>query len=204
VIVWDFKKSAVGGELEFRHPVQSIRLNKAMLVVSLEHKTYLYRLRGLEFLKQLDTYSNLNGVLSLSSYLNSSSVFAIPGPEMGRIRVVKCEASAVRPYTPFRATALGGPGMASSEIASVCLSANGELLACCDHQSKYILLFDCSSLGKLKEIKTFFDLASSRSHFRFLRRERKKITALVIALQSLCNRFAISFLSLCNDFVIAM
>jgi len=65
VIVWDDLKEKIIGELSFNAEIKSVRINRAILIVILFCKTYIFNFTDLTLIDCLDTYDNPTGIIDV-------------------------------------------------------------------------------------------------------------------------------------------
>ena len=63
VIVWDDLKEKIIGELSFNAEIKSVKVNRAILIVVLFCKTYIFNFLDLTLIDCLDTYDNPSGLV---------------------------------------------------------------------------------------------------------------------------------------------
>ena len=84
-MIWDDHQSRCIGELSFRSEVRAVRLRRDRVVVTLEHKVYVYNFSDLKLLHQIETIANPTGLCALSPN-STQTVLACPGLHQGEVR----------------------------------------------------------------------------------------------------------------------
>eukprot|EP00951_Prasinocladus_malaysianus_P021803 scaffold181156_cov48-Prasinocladus_malaysianus.AAC.1 len=82
-MIWDDHQGRCIGELSFRSQVRAVRLRRDRIVVALEHKVLVYNFADLKLLHQIETLSNVKGLIALSSSAETT-VLACPGLHKGQ------------------------------------------------------------------------------------------------------------------------
>lgn len=85
VMIWDDHQGKAIGELSFKTAVRAVRLRRDRIIVVLEHKVLVYNFADLKLLHQIETLSNIKGLIALSSG-NDSTVLACLGLNTGQVR----------------------------------------------------------------------------------------------------------------------
>ena len=63
VIIWDDLKEKIIGELSFNAEIKSVKINRAILIVVLFCKTYIFNFLDLTLIDCLDTFDNPCGLV---------------------------------------------------------------------------------------------------------------------------------------------
>lgn len=92
VMIWDDHQSRCIGELSFRSEVRAVRLRRDRVVVTLEHKVYVYNFSDLKLLHQIETIANPTGLGALSPN-SAQTVLACPGLHKGEVHAPSAPSS---------------------------------------------------------------------------------------------------------------
>mmetsp|Transcript_17694 Transcript_17694/g.46047 ORF Transcript_17694/g.46047 Transcript_17694/m.46047 type:complete len:380 (-) Transcript_17694:117-1256(-) len=148
VMIWDDHQGRCIGELSFRSQVRTVRLRRDRIVVALEHKVLVYNFADLKLLHQIETLSNVKGLVALSAS-SEATVLACPGLHKGQVRV---ELYDVR-RTKFISAHNSG-------LAQMTLSLDGKVLATASEKGTLIRIFSTADASKLQEVRRGADAAS--------------------------------------------
>lgn len=89
VVIWDDHERKNRTEITFNSVVQNVKLRKDMLVVVLEHKTFIFSFLTLQLIEQVDTGPNLSGLCGIATNEKAiSKIIALPNHTKGSIRVL--------------------------------------------------------------------------------------------------------------------
>ena len=75
--------------ITFNSVVKAVKLRKDMMVIVLEHKTFIFSFLTLQLIEQVDTGSNQAGLCGIATNERAvSKVIALPNPTKGSIKVL--------------------------------------------------------------------------------------------------------------------
>ncbi|KAF2758387.1 WD40 repeat-like protein [Pseudovirgaria hyperparasitica] len=137
-VIWDDLKEKTPITLEFRSPVQRVRISRSHLVVVLLNSVNLYKLASPpQKLATFDTANNPYGLCCLGEQL-----MVFPGRTPGQIQLVRLSNNLVS-IIPAH----------SSQLSALDLSADGEILATASEQGTLIRVWATTSSSKLAELR---------------------------------------------------
>ncbi|KAF2843720.1 phosphatidylinositol 3,5-bisphosphate-binding protein [Patellaria atrata CBS 101060] len=145
VVIWDDKKQREVCKMEFRTPVQGVRLSRSHIVVVLHNSVNLYPLSSSPTkIAVFETANNPFGLCSLGE-----KKFAFPGRTPGQVQLVELSTRnvSIMPAhnTPLRA---------------ITISTDGELLATASETGTLIRLYSTANCAKLAEFRRGVDPAT--------------------------------------------
>ena len=145
VQIWNDSTGKVTTALEFRTPVQRVRLSKTHLVIAQLNKVCIYKMTlPLEKVAEYETENNPYGLCELGT-----GAVAFPGRTLGQVKLFDLNSGNVSIIpaheTPLRALAL---------------SRNGDLVATASEQGTIIRLWSYPSCTKLAEFRRGVDQAA--------------------------------------------
>lgn len=86
VIIWDDHERKNRTEITFNSVVKSVKLRKDMLVIVLEHKTFIFSFLTLQLIEQVDTGLNQAGLCGIATNERAvSKIIALPNSTKGSI-----------------------------------------------------------------------------------------------------------------------
>lgn len=89
VIIWDDHERKNRTEITFNSVVKAVKLRKDMLVIVLEHKTFIFSFLTLQLIEQVDTGLNSLGLCGIATNERAvSKIIALPNPTRGSIKVL--------------------------------------------------------------------------------------------------------------------
>ena len=89
VVIWDDHERKNRTEITFNSVVQNVKLRKDMLIVVLEHKTFIFAFMTLQLIEQIETAPNSAGLCGIATNEKAiSKIIALPNPVKGSIRVL--------------------------------------------------------------------------------------------------------------------
>ncbi|KAI9850655.1 MAG: Phosphatidylinositol 3,5-bisphosphate-binding protein [Thelocarpon superellum] len=154
VVIWDDAKEKAVITLEFRTPVQSVRLSRTRIVVVLRNSVHIYSFSSPpEKVSAFETTDNTPGLCCLGT-----SFIAFPGRTPGQVQLVE---AARRNVSIIPAHA--------APLRALALSANEELLATASETGTLIRIFSTANCARVAELRrgvdhaTIFSLAISPS-----------------------------------------
>mmetsp|Transcript_37010 Transcript_37010/g.104485 ORF Transcript_37010/g.104485 Transcript_37010/m.104485 type:complete len:367 (+) Transcript_37010:139-1239(+) len=147
VMIWDDHQGRCIGELSFRSQVRAVRLRRDRIVVALEHKVLVYNFADLKLLHQIETLSNVKGLVALSASADTT-VMACPGLHKGQVRVEL--------YDVRRTKFISAHDNLLNQIA---LSLDGKVLATASEKGTLIRVFNTADGTKLQELRRGADTA---------------------------------------------
>ena len=144
VIIWDDAKQKAVITLEFRSPVQRVKLSRTRIVVALLNSVHMYAFSSPpEKLSVFETADNPLGLCCLGS-----KVVAFPGRTPGQVQMVEIETGNVS-IIPAH----------SSPLRALDLSPNGEILATASEFGTLIRVFSTSNCARIGELRRGVDHA---------------------------------------------
>lgn len=162
VVLWDDRQAQTIAELTFRLPVRAIRLRRELVVVVLSNKVYVYGLRSLILLDQVETSNNPKGLCCLSVGTDRV-VLVCPGTPQGRASVIfypKTFGEAEAPVARERTNVIAAH---ESPLASMAIDANGTMLATASDKGTIVRLFDTETGSRRQELRRGADRAEIHS-----------------------------------------
>lgn len=144
VIIWDDAKQKAVITLEFRSPVERVKLSRTRIVVALLNSVHMYAFSSPpEKLSVFETADNHLGLCCLGS-----KIVAFPGRTPGQVQMVEIETGNVS-IIP----AHGSP------LRALDLSPDGEILATASETGTLIRVFSTSNCARIGELRRGVDPA---------------------------------------------
>lgn len=144
VIIWDDAKQKAAITLEFRSPVQRVRISRTHIVVALLNSVHIYAFSSPpEKLSSFETADNSLGLCCLGSKL-----IAFPGRTPGQVQMVEINTGNVS-IIPAHSTPL----------RALELSLDGEILATGSETGTLIRIFSTSNCVRVGELRRGVDHA---------------------------------------------
>ena len=89
VVIWDDHERKNRTEITFNSVVRAVKLRKDMLVIVLEHKTFIFSFLTLQLIEQVDTGLNAAGLCGIATNERAvSKIIALPNMMRGAIKVL--------------------------------------------------------------------------------------------------------------------
>ncbi|CAA2992105.1 autophagy-related 18a [Olea europaea subsp. europaea] len=147
VMIWEALRNSCIGDIPFRSEVRGVRLLSNRIVVVLEHKIFVYNLKDLKMLRQIETIANPKGLCAVSE-VAGSFVLVCPALQKGRVRVE---------YNGSKRTKVISAH--ESGIACFTLSRDGNLVATASTKGTLVRIFNTHDGTLLQEVRRGADRA---------------------------------------------
>ncbi|KAF2728776.1 WD40 repeat-like protein [Polyplosphaeria fusca] len=154
VQIWNDKKQIVSTSLEFKTPIQRVRISQSHLVVCLLNSVGIYRMKIPPVkIAEYETVNNPYGLCSLGN-----GIVAFPGRTAGQVKIYNLAENVVSIIPAHE-----------SPLRALALNAKGDMVATASEQGTLIRLWSFPSCTKLAELRrgvdpaTIFSLAFSPS-----------------------------------------
>ena len=146
-MIWDDKQNRCVGELMFKTEVIAVRMRRDRIIVVLKNKVHVHRFKDLKLLSQITTVDNLLGLI-VQSTDNDMHVLAIPGSEIGQVRIDLYHINRINTIQAHE-----------SELSALALSNNGTKLATSSSKGTIIRLWDTLTGLLIREFRRGSDRA---------------------------------------------
>ncbi|CAA9987770.1 autophagy-related protein 18, putative [Plasmodium knowlesi strain H] len=156
LIIWDDRQMREIAKLTFSSNIIGVRLLREIIVVILEYKLCIYRLKDIILLETLNTSKNVSGLCCLSN-IDKNIIIAYLSPIKGRVNIHIFEINSSEniheelPYINFK-TNLSIYAHDSS-VACINLSNDGKLLVTASSKGTIIRLFNTFDGTLLNEFR---------------------------------------------------
>eukprot|EP00798_Chlamydomonas_sp_ICE-L_P004834 gene4834-34587_t len=140
----------VGGGPAPKYPptkIRAVRLRRDRIVVALEHKVLVYNFADLKLLSQIETVSNVKGLVAVSSVADST-VLACPGLHTGQVRIELYD----RRQTKFISAH-------NNALSCMALSLDGKRLCTASEKGTLIRVWNTADGQNLQELRRGADPA---------------------------------------------
>jgi WD40 repeat protein len=141
VIIWDDFQNKEIGTIPFKSEVKGVKLTRDRIIVILEYKVYIYNFSDLKLINSIETTSNPNGLVSISS-IEKDYILATLGLEEGHMRI----------ETTFNREVINIPAHKSA-ITYYTLNTDGMLLATASEAGTLIRIFSTYDGKLLREFR---------------------------------------------------
>ena len=145
VQIWNDATQTVSTSLEFKTPVQRVRISQTHLVVVLLNKVGIYKMKiPPEKIADYETVNNPFGLCELGKH-----IVAFPGRTVGQVKLFDLASSNVSIIPAHE-----------SPLRALAISKNGDLVATASEQGTIIRLWSFPSCTKLTELRRGIDPAA--------------------------------------------
>lgn len=136
--IWDDRQGKIIAELEFMTAIRKIRLRRDRIYVALDTKILIYTFVDLKLLSQINTSSNLRGLLEVAG--EGDIILACPGLETGSLHLdVNGSIRTVRAH--------------QSELQQLVLSQDGSLIATASEKGTIVRIFNVYTGDVIRELR---------------------------------------------------
>lgn len=145
VQIWNDNRQTVSTSLEFKTPIQRVRISQTHLIVVLLNKVGIYRMKmPPEKVADYETVNNPFGLCELGK-----NIVAYPGRAVGQVKLFDLSTSNVSIIPAHE-----------SPLRALAISKNGDLVATASEQGTIIRLWSFPSCTKIAELRRGVDPAA--------------------------------------------
>lgn len=145
VQIWNDNRQTVSTSLEFKTPIQRVRISQTHLIVVLLNKVGIYRMKiPPEKIADYETVNNPFGLCELGK-----NIVAYPGRTVGQVKLFDLTTSNVSIIPAHE-----------SPLRALAISKNGDLVATASEQGTIIRLWSFPSCTKIAELRRGVDPAA--------------------------------------------
>ena len=169
LIIWDDHQKKALSELKFNQNIMNVKLRKDKIIVVCRDKIYIFNLSTFKNIDQIETGDNSHGIVGVS-FAPEQTVLAYPDKSKGNVRIKNYEKQGVF-----------GIEAHENNIAYICVSYDGNLMATASEQGTLIRIFSTENGNKLQELRRGKDKAEIKHicfspDYRFLAASSNKGT----------------------------
>jgi WD40 repeat protein len=129
-------------QLEFRSDVRAVKLRRDSVTVVLDTQVQIYKLKNLELLECVETYSNPTGIIAVCPS-PSNHLVAMLGTKIGEVVLLDYNSS----KRPIKIPAH------TNSVRQIAVNLQGNLLATCSDKGTLIRLYNTSDGTKVTELR---------------------------------------------------
>jgi WD40 repeat protein len=147
LIIWDDNQKKSLSELKFNQNIMNVKLRKDKIIVVCRDKIYIFNLSTFKNMDIIETGDNSHGIVGVSFDPNQT-ILAYPDKTKGCVRIKNFEKASVFSVQAHE-----------NNIAYICISYDGNLMATASEQGTLIRIFQTETGAQLQELRRGKDKA---------------------------------------------